>query len=213
MPKPALTNRQKQLLEMIYGYINDMGYPPSFEEMKDSLDVVSNQSIIDLLTKLESQKLIKRNESQARSITILPPGYSILGKPPLVPFLGVSHAGAPIAAIEISGEWQTLSPNIARLNEEVFLLKVSGDSMTNASIEDGDIVLVKNQKEFVSGDIVLADIDGESTIKRFISQDKPPYLFLKPENPKYDIIYFTERVTLKGKVISVLKTQYWKPVD
>jgi len=213
MRQTAPTERQKQLLEMIYKFVKDTGYPPSFEEMKDSLNVVSNQSVIDLLTKLESQRLIKRNESQARSIAILPLGYEVLGNPPLVPFLGVSHAGAPISAIEISGEWQTMSPNVARLNEEVFLLKVSGDSMINASIEDGDIILVKHQKEFVSGDIVLADVDGESTIKRFISQDKPPYLFLKPENPKYPIIHFTSTVEMKGKVISVLKGGQWLSIN
>lgn len=209
MSKFALTERQKQLLEVIYQYIKDTGYPPSFEEMKDNLDVVSNQSVIDLLNKLENQRLIKRNESQARSMAILPLGYQILGEPPLVPFLGVSHASSPLSAIEIDGEWQQLPGEVARLAQEVFLLRVSGDSMINAGIQDGDIVLVKNQNEFVSNDIVLADVDGESTIKRFISEDKPPYLYLKPENPGHQIIYFTERVTLKGKVISILKKGQW----
>lgn len=207
-----LTLRQKQLLEIIYRYIKDTGYPPSFEEMKDSLGVASNQSVIDLLIKLEGQKLIKRSESQARGIVILPLGYEVLGEPPLIPFLGLSHAGAPIAAMEIEGEWQTLSSDVARLSDQVFLLKISGDSMINAGIDDGDIVLVKNQKEFVSGDIVLADVDGESTIKRFISEDKPPYIYLKPENPEHEIIYFTERVTLKGKIISINKRGQWMPV-
>lgn len=213
MKKTALTERQKELLDIIYTYIKNIGYPPSFEEMKDRLDVSSNQSVIDLLIKLENQKLIRRNESVARSIAILPLGYEVLGKPSLVPFLGISHAGFPITAVEIQGEWQTLSPNVARLNEEVFLIKVSGDSMINASIEDGDIVLVKNQKEFVSGDIVLADVDGESTIKRFISQDKPPYLFLKAENPKYPIIHFTSTVEMKGKVVSILKGGQWLSIN
>lgn len=177
--------------------------------MRDALAVASNQSVIDLLSKLEKQKIIYRDQSTARSIAILPLGYEILGKPSLVPFLGVSHAGAPIASIEIQGEWQALSPDVAKFENDVFLIKISGDSMLNAGIEDGDIVLVKNAKEFSSEDIVLADIDGESTVKRFISEDKPPYLYLKPENPKYEIIYFTEKVTLKGKVISVLKKGQW----
>lgn len=213
MNKPALTERQKQLLEVIYKYIKDTGYPPSFEEMKDSLDVVSNQSVMDLLVRLENQELIKRNESQARGIAILPLGYDALGKPPLVPFLGVTYAGSPISAVEISGEWQTMSSDIARLQDEVFVLRISGDSMINAGIGTGDIVLVKSAKEFSSGDIVLADVDGETTVKRFISEDKPPYLYLKPENPKYEIIYFTERVTLKGKVISILKKGQWMPAS
>ncbi|MEK7534042.1 MAG: transcriptional repressor LexA [Patescibacteria group bacterium] len=208
-----VTSRQKQMLSIIYNYIKNTGYPPTFEEMRKQLGVSSNQSVLDLLNKLEKHRIIKRNESVARSIAILPLGYEVLGKPPLVPFLGISHAGSPITAIEIQGEWQTLSPNVARLNEEVFLIRVSGDSMINASIEDGDIVLVKNQKEFVSGDIVLADIDGESAIKRFISQDKPPYLYLKPENPNYPIIHFTSTVEMKGKIISVLKGGQWLSIN
>lgn len=208
-----ITQRQKELLEIIYQYIKNTGYPPSFEDMKNTLGVVSNQSIIDLLGRLENQKLIKRDEDQARSIIILPFGYEILGKPPLIPFLGVSYAGSPISTIEIPGEWQPLSSDVARLQGEVFLLKISGDSMINAGIDDGDMVLVKNAKEFSSGDIVLADVDGETTIKRFISEDKPPYLYLKPENPEHNIIYFTESVTLKGKVISVLKKGQWIAVS
>lgn len=211
MGKTVLTDRQKQLFEVIYKYIKDTGYPPSFEEMKDSLEVVSNQSVVDLLAKLENQKLIKRNESQARGIAILPLGYEILGKPPLVPFLGITHAGSPISTVEINGEWQAISSNVARLQDEVFILKISGDSMINAGIDDGDVILVKSAKEFSSGDIVLANVDGETTVKRFISEDTPPYLYLKPENPNYEIIYFTERVTLKGKVISILKKGQWAP--
>lgn len=205
MTRSALTERQKQLLEVIYKYITDTGYPPSFEEMKNSLAVASNQSIIDLLIRLENQKLIKRNESQARSITILPLGFSALGQPPLVPFLGVSHAGSTIVSAEINGEWQTMSSDLKRLSDEVFILKISGDSMINAGINDGDKILVQSKKEFVSGDIVLADVDGESTVKRFISDDNPPYIYLKPENPNYEVIPFTDRMRLIGKVISVVK--------
>ncbi|KKQ96817.1 MAG: repressor LexA [Candidatus Levybacteria bacterium RIFCSPLOWO2_12_FULL_39_17] len=213
MRKSALTERQKQLLEVIYKYIKGTGYPPSFEEMKNSLGVVSNQSVIDLLMKLEGQKLIKRNEFQARGIVILPLGYEILGEPPLIPFLGISHAGSPITAVEIQGEWQQLSPQVAKLEDDVFILRVSGDSMINAGIDDGDKVLVRSQKEFSSGDIVMADVDGESTIKRFVSDDSPPYVYLKPENPKYDMVCFTEVVKLKGKVISINKRGQWMPVS
>ena len=199
------------MLSIIYDYIKNSGYPPTFEEMKDMLGVSSNQSVIDLLNKLGEKRAIQRSESIARSIAILPLGYEILGKPPLVPFLGLSHAGSPMEAIQIEGEWQPLSSNVAKLEEEVFLLKVSGDSMINAGIDDGDLVLVKRHKEFVSGDIVLARIGDDVTIKRFVSEDKPPYLYLKPENPSYEIIHFTEDVVLDGKVISILKNGQWRP--
>ncbi len=213
MGKTAISERQKQLLEVIYKYIRDTGFPPSFEEMKGSLNVVSNQSIMDLLIKLERRKLIKRNEAQARGIAILPLGYDMLGKPPLVPFLGISHAGSPISAIEISGEWQELPGGVARLQSEVFIIRVSGDSMINAGIEEGDSLLVQSKKEFVSGDIVLADVEGETTIKRFMSDDSPPYVYLKPENPNYPVIPFTDRMRLMGRVMSVLKEGSWKAVS
>lgn len=212
MKTKNITKRQKELLSIIYQYIKDTGYPPTFEEMKDRLGVVSNQSIIDLLDKLEKQNFIKRNEASARGITILPLGYEILGKPPLAAFLGATSAGAPIEAIEISGDWQVMPGGIAQLKDDVFLLKISGDSMINAGIGNNDVILVKSQKEFVSGDIVLAKIGDDSTVKRFISEDKPPYVYLKPENPKYNIIPFTDEAHLDGKVISVLKNGYWKPV-
>jgi len=101
---------------------------------------------------------------------------------------------------------------VAQLADKVFLLKISGDSMINAGINDGDIVLVKTEKEFISGNIVLARINDEVTIKRFVSDDKPPYIYLKPENPKYEIIPATDEMKLEGKVISVLKEGYWKPI-
>lgn len=198
-----ITTRQKEMLSIIYHYIRDTGYPPTFEEMRERIGVKSNQSVLDLLQKLEEKRLIKKTQSGARSIAILPLGYKILQKDSLLPFLGVSHAGSPISTLEIEGEWQSMSGDVSKFGSEVFLLKVSGDSMINAGINDGDIVLVRNQREFVSEDIVLAEVDGESTIKRFISQDKPPYLFLKPENPAYNLILFTSRVELKGKVMCI----------
>lgn len=209
--KKDLTKRQKELLNIIYQYIKNSGFPPTLQEMRESLAVSSNQSILDLLEKLKNNGLIKRGEG-ARNIAILPLGYEALGTSFLVPFLGITSAGAPVETIEISGEWQALSQEVAQLQENVFLLKISGDSMINAGIDDGDVVLVQNKKEFVSGEVVLAQVGDESTIKRFISQDKPPYVYLKPENPKYENILFKDDTELKGKVISVLKNGYWKPV-
>lgn len=210
--KNSLTERQKELLCIIYNYIKDTGYPPSFEEMRENLEVSSNQSISDLLTKLSQAKLIKRVESMARSISIMPLGYEALDMPFLAPFLGTAAAGAPIKSFEIVGEWQALSPEVSKLSEEVFILKVAGDSMINAGIDDGDTVLVQAKKEFVSGEIVYAQIGDSGAIKRFISEDKPPYVYLKPENPKYGNIIFTDEVRLKGKVISVFNKEQWKSV-
>jgi len=207
-----ITKRQKQLLEIIYDYIKDTGYPPTFEEMRESLGVVSNQSIIDLLAKLENQKLLKKNEASARSLTILPLGNKFLKRKSLIPMLGSASAGSPIDALEISGEWQEVSTDVAQLKENVFLIKIIGDSMINANIDDGDAVLIQNQKEFISGDIVLANVAGDRTVKRFVSDDKPPYTYLKPENPKYKNIPFLDDTEIIGKVISVFKKGTWKTI-
>lgn len=209
-----LTSRQKEMLLIIFNYIKDSGYPPSIEEMRSSLKVSSNQSVLDLLYHLERKKMIKREEGVARSIAILPSGYEIINKDRLVPFLGVSHAGAPVNMLDIQGEWIPLpGKDVAKLNRDVFVLKVNGDSMINSGIDDGDMVLVQSQKEFSSGDLVLADLSGDSTIKRFISDDNPPYIYLKPENPKYDIIPFTHEMRLIGKIISIIKNGELKGVN
>jgi repressor LexA len=209
-----LTVRQKEMLLIIYNYIKGSGYPPSVEEMRESLKVSSNQSVLDLLYHLERKKMIKRAEGIARSIAILPLGYEILNTQRLVPFLGASHAGTPVNMLDIQGEWIPLpGKDVAKLNREVFVLKVNGDSMINSGIDDGDMVLVQNQKEFSSGDLVLADLNGDSTIKRFISDDNPPYIYLKPENPKYEIIPFTHEMRLIGKIISIIKNNEIKGVN
>lgn len=210
--KKAVTKRQKELLSIIYQHISNTGFPPAFDEMREELDVISNQSIVDLLAKLIEQGCIRRRPSAARGISFLPYGYEALGRPPLAPMLGTTTAGTPAEAIELIGEWQTLSGNVARFAEDVFLLKISGDSMINAGIDDGDAVLVQSKKYFVSGEIVLAYVGDEATVKRFISEDKPPYTYLKPENPNHDIIFFKDDVELKGKVISVLKQGQWLPL-
>lgn len=210
--KKEATKRQKELLIIIYEYIKSSGFPPTFEEMRERLNVSSNQSVIDLLEKLKEGGYVSRKEAGARNMAILPLGYEVLGTPPLIAFLGVASAGAPIETIEISGEWQEMSSEVTTLKDNVFLLKIFGDSMINAGIDNGDIVLVKSQKEFISGDVVLAQKDSGATVKRFISEDKPPYVYLKPENPKYQNILFSDDTLLQGKVISVLKSGYWKPV-
>src|SRR3989338_857211 len=214
MNKPV-TARQKELLSIIYEHIRDTGFPPSFEEMRERLRVSSNQSILDLLEKLQRGGYIKRKESGARNLAVLPLGYKALGAPALTPFMGVTSAGEQVEAIPISGEWRAVShcsEKVERLQEDIFILRISGDSMINAGIDDGDTVLVQTKKEFVSGEIVYAQIGSEGTIKRFVSDDKPPYVFLKPENPKYKNILCTDEVELKGKVISVLKSDYWKAI-
>ncbi len=204
MKKEIITKRQKELLSIIYEYIKDTGYPPTFEEMRERLNVSSNQSIIDLLKKIKDKGLIEREEGVARGIKILKQGYKSINAQPLVPIVGFTSAGGFIEAIEEVDSWIPLSKDAATLSEDIIITKVIGDSMIGAGIEDGDLILFKKTKEFISGDIVLAQTPDGTTIKRFISQDKPPYIFLKPENPKYPIILFTDEMEMLGKMVKKL---------
>ena len=207
-----INTRQKKLLAVIYEHIESTGFAPTFVEMKESLGISSSQSILNNLKKLKEAGFIRRKEGAARSIIILPLGLKLLERPPLAPFIGTTSAGLPMEAIEQVGEWRAVSPDIFEPKDDVFLLKISGDSMINAGIDDGDVVMVKSHNDFVSGDIVLAQVGDEKTIKRFISQNKPPYLYLKPENPEHKRLLFTDETQLVGKVISVLKNNYWQKI-
>lgn len=193
---------------MIYQYIKDSGYPPTFEEMRQCLGVSSNQAIIDLLEKLEDKKLIQKGEGTARTIVILSKGYEILKKKQLAPLVGISSAGSFAESfIDGSDKWMSLPQipeheKINLLQNDVFILQVYGDSMINASINDGDLLLVKkiNDSEYRSGDIVVARNDDGTTVKRFVAEPGGR-TYLKPENPAYDKILMYPETVFEGKVI------------
>jgi len=207
-----ITKRQKEILQFIYNSYKDNGFPPDFGEFKEKLSISSNQAILDHLGSLEKKGFISREEKAARGIKIRPLGYEILDVEPLLPILGTSYAGTFTEAIEIKGNWAPASGHVQKLEEETFLIKISGDSMINAGILEGDHLLVKSQKEFVSGDIVLAQTPEGTTVKRFISQDSPPYLYLKPENPKHKLILFTPEVEMQGKIIGKFEKGIIRPL-
>lgn len=194
------TKRQKELLGIIYKHIEASGYPPTLEEMREKLNVSSNQAVLDLLKMLEVKKLIKRDEGEARGIQILPQGYDTIGKDALVRVVGKTAAGPAIETIA-QNEWQTL-PSGYKKYDNVFVVQVSGNSMIEANIYDGDAVLIKDQREYKSGDIVLARNDDGVTLKTFIAKDGKTYL--KPENPACRIIAITEDTYFLGKMIANL---------
>lgn len=196
----GVTKRQKELLRIIYKHIEINGYPPTLEDMRDKLKVSSNQAVLDFLKSLETKKLIKRDEGEARGIQILPQGYDTIGKDTLVRVVGVTAAGPAIEAIA-QNEWLPL-PSGYKKYDNVFVVQVSGNSMIEANIYDGDAVLIKEQREYKSGDIVLARIGDDVTLKTFIAKDRKTYL--KPENPACRIIAITEDTYFLGKMIANL---------
>lgn len=203
--KFLITKRQKELLQIIYDFIKNTGFSPSFEEMREKLKVSSNQSIIDLLEKLEKGGTIKRNEGSARSININPLGFKILGKQ-IFPIVGVSSAGPFVESFQdIDFKWMEVPTGIIpeekiKKTEDVFIIQVHGDSMINAGINDGDKLLIQKSKSFKNGDIVVARNSDGTTVKRFITERNN--IYLKPENPNYDIIkIIPEEIFFEGKVI------------
>lgn len=192
----GLTKRQKEVLKFIYSSINNSGYPPTLADLREKLNVVSNQAVIDILAVLEKKGFIKREEGTARGIKILGKGYESISKKTLIPRLGITAAGPYRDAFE-NLDWQEVED--LKTAQNVFIVAVAGDSMTGAGIQDGDKVIIQQAKEFKNGDVVLARDNDGTTIKRLISSDGRIYLM--PENPKYQNIPIYPETRLLGKVI------------
>lgn len=200
-----ITWKQKKVLSFIYETTKSSGYPPTLAEIKGMLNVSSNQSVLNFLNSLEKKGYIKKKENRARGLKILPLGLKTLKKEPLIPVVGASSAGPFIETIETFGEWMTLpgvieKEIIKQSKEDVFIIQVHGDSMINANINNGDVLLVKKTREFKSGDIVVARNDDGTTVKRFIAE-ADGRAYLKPENPSYKNIPIFEDTIFDGKVI------------
>ena len=205
----SITEKQKKVLEIIYQSLKDSGFPPTLADLKEDLGVVSNQSVLNFLDILEKRGCIKREDGQARGIKILPLGFSILEKDQLIPIGGLSAAGPFVRSYaDAFTNWVSLpgkileNENIRQANDKLFVIQVNGDSMINAGIYDGDVLLIKETKEFYSGDIVVARNDNGTTVKRFMVENGRTYL--KPENPAYKNIAIVEDTYFDGKVIANL---------
>lgn len=202
----TITLKQKKVLELIYGSIKDSGFPPTLADLRSDLGVSSNQSILNFLDALEKKGFIEREDGKARGIKIKELGFKLLNRKPLVRLVGNSSCGPFIESLNESFNWIDLpgrvlkNEKVSQAKEDLFSIKVQGDSMINAGINDGDILLVKKAKEFRSGDIVVARSDDGTTIKRFIVESKGAS-YLKPENPKYKNIPIFEETIFDGKVI------------
>ena len=199
----GLTQRQKQTLVFIYNSIKYSGYPPTLSELRESLEVVSNQAVLDLLKILDEKKYIRKEESTARGLQLTQKGYDALNVSTYAPMIGITAAGPFMDTLEQYGEWREISPDLAGLSDKIALLKIKGDSMTGAGLNSGDVVVVKYEAtEFKNGDIVLARSDEGTTIKRFVNANSKVYL--APENPKYPRLPITPDLRIIGKVISKL---------
>ena len=201
--KKILTARQKEVLIFLKDFTADTGYPPTVRELADHFDMASPRGADKHLEALQSKGWITRTQGLSRGIGFidtLPPAGAI------VPIMGTVPAGPLDLAVEDAEESLILDPSLA--GEDTFLLRVRGTSMIGDHIAPGDLVLVRKQQTAEDGDIVIAMIDEEATLKRFRSgrSGSPPRLV--PSNPEYKAIILEERsgsVRITGKVQAVIR--------
>ena len=229
-----LTRKQFELLRFIHERLKESGVPPSFDEMKDALDLRSKSGIHRLITALEERGFIRRMPNRARAIEVIKLPESVsqgigarsrgftpsviegnLGRvrasaeddnsrPIAVPVMGRIAAGTPIEAIQNRSAVINIPPELLSVGEH-FALEVRGDSMIEAGILDGDMALIKRSETADTGDIVVALIDDEeATLKRF--RRRGASIALEPANTSYEVrILPPNRVRIQGKLIGLFR--------
>jgi len=201
---PDLSLRQTNILEFIKQEIRKKGYPPAVREIGEAVGLLSSSTVHGHLQTLEEKGYIRRDPTKPRAIEILDSSSDILEAKKVVhvPIVGRVTAGQPILAVEnIEGTFPLPADLVHQDN--VFMLKVQGESMINAGILDGDFIIVRQQKEARNGEIVVALIGEEATVKRFFKERT--LIRLQPENPTMEPIY-SQDVSILGKVVGVFRT-------
>jgi repressor LexA len=219
VPK-GLTPRQKKILETIQRSIASNGYPPSMREIGDTVGLASLSSVTHQLSQLERLGYIRRDPKRPRAMEILlpltlsdaaaaapgstgPAAREFAGAvdTAMVPLVGRIAAGGPILADQMVEDVMPLPRQLVG-HGELFMLRVSGDSMIDAAICDGDWVVVRRQQSALNGDIVAALLDDEATVKTFRQRDG--HTWLLPQNTRYEPI-LGDHASIMGKVVSVMR--------
>lgn len=200
----GLSKRQLDVLEGIRIIFQETGYPPTVRELGERIGLRSSCTVQRHLETLERKGYIKRHSSKARTIEIIY-GHKPVSRAAVdagiisIPILGTVTAGTPILAVENIDDSIALPRAMMNTSaEDCFALRVRGDSMINAGLYDGDLAIIKKQEMADNGDIVVALIEDEATIKRFFRENGR--YRLQPENPLLEPI-FVDQVTIIGKVL------------
>jgi len=200
--KKLLTNRQKQVLEFIEKHFQKFGNTPTIREIGKNFRISSTNGVRTHLEALIKKGYLKKTELISRGLSL---AKRVTEGATRVPLVGSAPAGQPIDAIEnIEGEFAV--DNTFLPKGESFTLTVKGDSMKNAAILNGDIVLVKKQQDATPGDIVVALINGEVTIKRYFKE--AGQIRLQPENDSFKPILVTEdsgEFQIAGKIVGLMR--------
>ncbi|MBA2475174.1 MAG: transcriptional repressor LexA [Actinobacteria bacterium] len=208
-----LTGRQQEIWDFLVGYVGRRGYPPTVREIGEAVQLASPSTVHAHLANLERAGYLRRDPTKPRALELLGLQRGAAEVAPLdgelrkLPLIGQIAAGGPLLAEQNIEEYLAVPEPLTRGGEE-FLLRVRGDSMVNAGILDGDIVVVRRQADARNGDIVVAlagddEAADEATVKRFFLEEGR--IRLQPENDALEPIY-ARHVQVLGKVIGVFRS-------
>ena len=199
-----LNQRELEILFFIKRFIESKSYPPTVREICSGCNIKSTSTVYYALEKLESTNYIKKDASKTRAIEIVPQDDDILmlkKKTVDVPIVGKVTAGAPILAVQNIEDTMPLPIEFAT-DKELFILKVSGESMINAGIFDGDYVIIEKCNSERNGEKDLALIDDEATIKTYYKEKNR--FRLQPENDSMEPLYF-DKIDILGKIVGLYR--------
>ena len=202
MAKGKISKKQQEILEYIKMQILQRGFPPAVREICEAVNLKSTSSVHSHLETLEKNGYIRRDPTKPRAIEILDDNFNLTRREMVnVPIIGQVAAGQPILAQENIEDYFPI-PIEHMPNKQTFMLKVKGESMVNAGILDGDMVLVEEDHTASNGDMVVALVDDSATVKTFYKEEG--VYRLQPENDFMDPIIVKE-VSILGKVIGVIR--------
>lgn len=197
-------SRQLDVLRYIYEEVSDRGYPPTVREICEAVGLSSTSTVHGHLSRLEKNGYIQRDATKPRAIELTTQGLKAIGaRLTQIPIVGTVTAGEPIDAIQDIDGYFPIPPGLQRDADDLFMLKIRGESMINAGIYDGDLVIVRQQPTASNGDIVIAMTEEDTaTCKRFFKESD--HIRLQPENDTMDPILLPN-VTILGKVVSLYR--------
>ncbi|ATD48704.1 transcriptional repressor LexA [Clostridium perfringens] len=195
------SDKQTQIYNFLIEFTKSKGYPPSVREICQAVSLKSTSTVHGHLKRLEKKGLIYRDPTKPRALEIVE--LSNEEKELIdIPIVGKVTAGMPILATENIEDMFQMPINYVKHNNDLFILKVTGDSMIEAGILDGDLAIIEQKNVATNGDIVVALIENEATIKRFFKENG--FIRLQPENKNYDPI-IVEDCSILGKLVGIYR--------
>jgi repressor LexA len=196
--RPKLTKRQQEVLDYIRSCISDNGYPPTLRELGSQLGISSTNGVNDHLKALERKGYLSRDGAKSRALVPIDMEDNMVS----VPLLGRIAAGAPILAVEHVEDTVKVDRFFLGNNSEVFALRVQGESMIDDGIHDGDFIFVKKQPRARPGEIVVAWIEDEATVKRYYPEGDR--IRFQPANDNFEPIYVRADEFRETRIIGIV---------